>query len=245
MGPLLTDVGAASMTALLEQIQYRCTRCFRSLTADSAAMGTETNCEHCGQALLVPDQETLAAEQAAYAPIQPRFRDRTFGSDAQVIVPELSFSIGDRLAPLWKRLVSSIVDNFLLLLAFVAGAAAVVALVANGFVDKQALQSKEFNLDQLNSQAVLYFPVVLLLLTQWNLIASRGQSLGKMLLGMKIVDRQGGNPGFLAGVVLRNWLRFFLSFIPFFGFIDWVVIFGESRRCIHDYLAGTHVVDVD
>jgi len=60
---------------------------------------------------------------------------------------------------------------------------------------------------------------------------------------MRIVGRSGENPGFVRAVVLRNWLRFALSFVPFFSFIDAVVIFGDTRRCLHDYFGGTFVIE--
>ncbi len=232
------------MSTIAEQIQHRCTRCYRTLNSTACEAGSEKACEYCGQALLVPSLEDIAAEYAANAPYKSRGRDRSYGADADVSLAAMHFGAGDILAPLWKRFVGCVVDNGLLLLAYVAGVALLIALVANGLLDQQALKSKELNLQQINAQAILYFPVALLLLTQWNLIASRGQSLGKMLLGMKIVDPHGGNPGFVCGVVLRNWLCYLLCLIPFFGFFDWIVIFGESRRCIHDYLAGTRVVDI-
>jgi uncharacterized RDD family membrane protein YckC/DNA-directed RNA polymerase subunit RPC12/RpoP len=231
------------MSTLAEQIQHRCTRCYRTLESDAAEAGTEKACEHCGQALLVPTMEDVAAEYAANAPIA-RARSRSYGADAEVALSSFNFEAGDILAPLWKRFVGCVVDNGLLLLAYVAGVTLLITLAANGFLDQQALKSKELNLQQINARAILYFPVALLLLTQWNFIASRGQSLGKMLLGMKIVDPHGGNPGFVCGVVLRNWLCYLLCLIPFFAFFDWIFIFGDSRRCIHDYLAGTRVVDI-
>jgi uncharacterized RDD family membrane protein YckC len=33
------------------------------------------------------------------------------------------------------------------------------------------------------------------------------------------------------------------QFIPLYGLIDVLLIFGSERRCIHDYLAGTKVVE--
>lgn len=232
------------MSTLAEQIQHRCTRCYRTLSSDADEAGTEQACEHCGQALLVPTMAEVAAEFAANAPIKARSRDRSYGADADVALNAFHFEAGDILAPLWKRAVGFLIDNGLLVVAYVAGVTLLLTLATNGFLDRQALKAKELNLQQINAQAILYFPVALLLLTQWNFIASRGQSLGKMLLGMKIVDPHGGNPGFIAGVVLRNWLSSALCLIPFFGFFDWIVIFGDSRRCLHDYLAGTRVVDI-
>ena len=40
---------------------------------------------------------------------------------------------------------------------------------------------------------------------QWWLVASRGQSLGKMALGTRIVRLDGSAAGFWSGVALRRW----------------------------------------
>jgi uncharacterized RDD family membrane protein YckC len=77
---------------------------------------------------------------------------------------------------------------------------------------------------------------------QWNLIATRGQSIGKILLWIRIINCRGNAPGFIQGVILRDWLRMALSFIPFFSIVDAALILTESKRCIHDYIAGTRVV---
>jgi uncharacterized RDD family membrane protein YckC len=91
--------------------------------------------------------------------------------------------------------------------------------------------------------ATISFPWIALKIIQWNLIATRGQTLGKMMLFKRIINVNGEIPGFISGVILRNWLRAALNSIPIFGLIDVLFIFGESRRCIHDYLAGTRVVN--
>ena len=85
------------------------------------------------------------------------------------------------------------------------------------------------------------FPFFLVLF-QWFLLATSGQTIGKKLLMIRIVSTGGKLPGFLQAVVLRNWLRVVFSFIPFFGIIDFLFIFADSRRCLHDYLAGTKVI---
>jgi uncharacterized RDD family membrane protein YckC len=232
------------MTSTLQApLQHRCTRCFRTLTADASAAGTEQNCEFCGQALLVPDPAELASEFGSY---QPRNRDRSFGSEpGMAAIAGLMVGRDAPLAPLWKRFVGSMVDGFCMGLAFVAGLLLVVALVSQGLFDQHLLRSKQLNWEQINAQAVMYFPLAMLLIFQWNLIASRGQSIGKFLLGTKIIDPHGGNPGFICGVILRNWVRAALSFIPFFSLVDVLFIFTDSQRCIHDYLAGTTVVEAE
>lgn len=83
------------------------------------------------------------------------------------------------------------------------------------------------------------------------LIAVRGQNLGKMLFGLRVVRVDTGAP---AGFVRAGLLRFLLPValilvlngIPmlgfFFLFVDYLFIFREDRRCLHDLIAGTKVV---
>lgn len=79
------------------------------------------------------------------------------------------------------------------------------------------------------------------------LLAVRGQSLGKKWVGIKIVnfDTQ-GDAGFVKAVLLRGIVNGLISsFIPFYGLVDICFIFREDRRCIHDLIAGTTVVQVE
>jgi uncharacterized RDD family membrane protein YckC len=82
----------------------------------------------------------------------------------------------------------------------------------------------------------------------WRLLERSGQTIGKKALGMKIVDLSGALPPFGKLVALRYVLPILIAQIPFLGGLfalaDALFIFGAERRCIHDYLAGTRVVDV-
>jgi uncharacterized RDD family membrane protein YckC len=108
--------------------------------------------------------------------------------------------------------------------------------------------------DQKGGQELRYWAIVCLAafavtVVQWTLLAKRGQSLGKMAMNIRIVRNDNdSNPGFLSAVVLRIWLSGILSAIPCLGqlflLIDILSIFSEERRCLHDWLAGTKVVDV-
>jgi uncharacterized RDD family membrane protein YckC len=57
----------------------------------------------------------------------------------------------------------------------------------------------------------------------------------------------GGDPSFLRAVVLRNIVRHVLSAVPILGSLfalgDILAIFGQERRCLHDMIAGTKVVE--
>jgi uncharacterized RDD family membrane protein YckC len=76
----------------------------------------------------------------------------------------------------------------------------------------------------------------------YKYVKANGQSIGKKLLGIKVVRRD-GSPVSVARIFwLRNVVNGVLGVIPLYGIIDSVFIFAESRQCIHDKLADTIVV---
>ena len=88
---------------------------------------------------------------------------------------------------------------------------------------------------------------VALALVQCVLLTLRGQSVGKLLAGSRIVrNADNAKAGFLRAVLLRGTIPLLIAQIPIAGGLFWLVdvcfIFGEERRCVHDYIAGTKVV---
>ena len=83
------------------------------------------------------------------------------------------------------------------------------------------------------------------ILLQGYLLSVEGQTIGKSLMKIKIVrEEDGSNPGFYHAVFLRYFLPMLMSMVPLLGLIDILYIFREDRRCIHDHLADTIVIDV-
>ena len=83
--------------------------------------------------------------------------------------------------------------------------------------------------------------------TQILLLTTRGQTVGKMLIGVRIVRYdEGTNAGFLRAVLLRAVLPGIIMLVPvlgqIFSLVDVCFIFREDRRCLHDLIAGTEVV---
>jgi uncharacterized RDD family membrane protein YckC len=69
-----------------------------------------------------------------------------------------------------------------------------------------------------------------------------GQSIAKKLLNIKVV-RTDGSPVSIGRIIwLRNVVNALISIVPLYGFVDALFIFGESRQCLHDKIAGTIVV---
>src|SRR5262249_485022 len=76
----------------------------------------------------------------------------------------------------------------------------------------------------------------------YTYVKANGQSIGKKMLGIKVVRRD-GSPASVGRIFwLRNFVNGLLGLIPLYGFIDLLFIFAESRQCIHDKLADTIVV---
>jgi uncharacterized RDD family membrane protein YckC len=78
------------------------------------------------------------------------------------------------------------------------------------------------------------------------LLSRNGQTIGKKLMGIKVV-RVDGSPVTLFRVFfLRYVCNTFLTLIPVAGslysLVDCLMIFGEKRRMAHDYIADTIVI---
>lgn len=109
----------------------------------------------------------------------------------------------------------------------------------------------------------LVAPAGVYLCLQLYLLSARGQTIGKRVTRLRIVDAETGtNPGFLRTVLLRmvvpaaitvvSIMAVFTTVVsttvvPYvgllFGLINPIFCFGERRRCLHDYIAGTVVID--
>ena len=75
-----------------------------------------------------------------------------------------------------------------------------------------------------------------------------GQTIGKRMLDIAIVRTDGGRMGLLRYLFIRVLPVGLLGAIPYIGWlvslVDPLLIFGNERRCLHDLIADTIVVDV-
>ncbi|MGB3838577.1 MAG: RDD family protein [Rhodanobacter sp.] len=74
-----------------------------------------------------------------------------------------------------------------------------------------------------------------------------GQTIGKRMLDIAIVRTDGSRMGLLRYLFIRVLPVALLGVIPYIGrlatLIDPLLIFGNERRCLHDLIADTIVVD--
>jgi uncharacterized RDD family membrane protein YckC len=73
-------------------------------------------------------------------------------------------------------------------------------------------------------------------------MSRNGQSIAKKLLGIKVVRSDGSAVSLGRLIALRNVVNWMLRIIPFYGLLDALFIFGESRQCLHDKIADTIVI---
>nr|WP_063570822.1 RDD family protein [Luteibacter rhizovicinus] len=98
------------------------------------------------------------------------------------------------------------------------------------------------------SAALLGFGLlVVLCIINLVLLSKNGQTLGKKIVGPKVVV-SGRSPAPLWRIVVLRWLPLTaVSMIPKVGIVvalvDACAIFTSERRCGHDFVAGTIVVD--
>ena len=116
----------------------------------------------------------------------------------------------------------------------------VASLFVPSMTEELRVGARSF-LNYLGVQLLIGFGVYLLL-NGW-LLATRGQTLGKMALKLRIVRPDGAQAGFVRLFLVRYLLNNLLCLIPLLGLLyalaDCLSIFRESRRCLHDSNADT------
>ncbi|MBU6238636.1 MAG: RDD family protein [Planctomycetes bacterium] len=158
----------------------------------------------------------------------------------------LAVSENDELAGRFTRFAAAMVDGILM------NGITMPVMFATGFFARTQAQQVGF-VEQI---AMSLFCMAVMLALNGYLLATRGQTIGKLLTKIQIVDAQsGGLLPFLRVCVYRYlWmfpLVFVVALIPgtvddglvnVVALIDALFIFGAARRCLHDYIAGSRVV---
>lgn len=87
---------------------------------------------------------------------------------------------------------------------------------------------------------------VVFALVQGYPLHANGQTWGKKLLSIRIVDLHGNTPPLVELLLKRYLPTHAIANIPCLGIIyalvDSLMIFRQDQRCLHDLIAGTRVV---
>jgi uncharacterized RDD family membrane protein YckC len=103
------------------------------------------------------------------------------------------------------------------------------------------------NIANATGGGIVIAALVALLVINLYLLHKSGQSIGKKLVGIHITRTDGSKASLARIVFVRDLPFIILGVIPFIQLVAWFVdplfIFGEGRRCLHDLLADTIVVN--
>ena len=153
-------------------------------------------------------------------------------------VADVSATGEDQLAGRGIRLVGAIIDTGILMALFW-----VISLVTPLNIFSPAMAEAGF----FTKLAVQAGSLVLFAAVHGYLLATRGQTIGKMLLGIRIV-RPDGSPASLGRIVgLRYGVGYVIAathiaVLMIYSLFDCLMIFRGNRRCLHDLIADTIVV---
>ncbi len=142
------------------------------------------------------------------------------------------------LASLGKRLGGALIDSIIAMAIILP-----IMFVTGVFQQLMSGQQLAF------SQQITFFVlgVLVLVVLHGYLLYTKGQTIGKMVVNTKIVDMNGELPHVGRSIGLRYLLLYVFTLVPivgnFISFIDVLFIFRKDRRCLHDLVAGTQVVD--
>lgn len=139
-------------------------------------------------------------------------------------------------AGFWVRGVALLVD-----LATIAALALVGGFLVRGAVEIGGAISSasEVALEWLRTTATTVLTVLIVLGYFILFVGWRGQTPGKMLLGLKVIRVTGMEVGYTRAFI--RWMGQILGFLSFgLGFL--VVAFSRRKQSLHDKLAGTYVV---
>ena len=154
---------------------------------------------------------------------------------AELEQPEASSD--QELASRWSRFFAMLLDSFLIMLFLMP------AVYFLGIWQILIAEESTLTIDLLLSLS----GILTYLILNGYLLATEGQTLGKKLLGIRIVDSESGQILTFTKVFgLRYMPVFICSQIPalgqIIGLIDALLIFRKDKRCLHDMIAKTKVI---
>ena len=142
------------------------------------------------------------------------------------------------LATRWSRLWASLLDS-LIMMCFT-----VPLMYVTGGIDL-IMQGREPDVVYMVGMGIA--GIVFFALINGKFLLESGQTIGKKVLNIKIVDMNDILPSKMH-LLKRYGLYFGLGQIPVVGqwlsIINVLFIFGKEKRCLHDYVGETRVIKV-
>ncbi|MBN1788612.1 MAG: RDD family protein [Sedimentisphaerales bacterium] len=147
-----------------------------------------------------------------------------------------------QLASRWQRLGGAVVDTI------IAMVVTLPVMAMFGMFSGCATESGAGCGLGLGKQLIVFvYYYIVFLAVHGYLLSKYGQTVGKKVAGTKIVDMDGNILPLAKVVGMRYMIVGIICMIPvigaIFGLVNVLFIFKEDKRCIHDLIAGTRVVN--
>lgn len=141
----------------------------------------------------------------------------------------------------WIRLAAFVADWIFAYLVAALIAAIIGISLTSGEVDPQAMEDLTIAIENFNYSFLILFGGISVVHGA-VMTAFRGQTLGKMLLRIQVVDAEGNVPSWQKAI-LRELLRgvILMALFPLGLLYVWVSL-DSRKRGPHDYLSGSYVV---
>ncbi|MBK1832659.1 RDD family protein [Roseibacillus ishigakijimensis] len=163
-----------------------------------------------------------------------------YAPPGQESMPEAPLPSGEApLATLGQRFLASLIDSLIIYLPVL-----LLALLIDYAPLDQFVWEDRF-LPNLLVTATTYLAFILI---NFHLLSTRAQTLGKAIFKIQVRRLDGRLPSLANQLGIRYFVYWFLAIFPvigpFFALIDALPIFRKNRRCLHDEIARTQVIQM-
>ncbi len=208
---------------------FNCPRCGRQVLVQYLRPGDEVLCRSCGERVAVPESASETDARPEYELEALRRRAQGWAGRPAGEVEELASRL--------SRLVASFVDG-LVMMVF---ALPLYFILFTRYPGSIFDASDVFRIAWIGIPSLIFFVGI-----NSYFWATRGQSIGKMALSIRIVEIDGPQATWGRIVGLRVLPMQLIGWIPILGglisLVDILMIFRANRRCLHDEIARTKVV---
>lgn len=147
-------------------------------------------------------------------------------------------AVGEQpLASRWARLGAAIIDTIIMLIIVMP-----LMYFTGGFEGVMDGRQPSF----IYSLVMGLVGIVIFFVINYRFLVANGQTIGKKVLEIKIVDLEGNVPPFQPQMLKRYAIYFLPGQVPMvgqvFSIINILFIFSKDKRCLHDLFAKTKVV---
>jgi uncharacterized RDD family membrane protein YckC len=212
---------------------FNCPRCGKQVLVQYLRPGDDALCRSCGERVTVPESAFPTDERPGY---ETGFEEKAASGRLLGLDDHLTEEV-EELASRLSRLIASLVDAIVMMVF----AMPLYIILFSRYGGSLLNSTDAFRIFWIGIPSLIYFIGI-----NSYFWATRGQSIGKMALGIRIVQIDGERATWGRIVGLRIMPMQLIGWVPYIGglisLVDVLFIFRSNRRCIHDEIARTKVV---